>query len=99
MIEKNCTIVSDGVNTYPGIRSVIESQNLVDYVLTYDDVNTIEFQHPLDQIALRLWGDSQFWFVLADLNPLRNPADWKVGDTIKIPQENAMTLIRKAQVR
>ena len=99
MISKNFVIVNDGVSSYPGVRDIVESDKLVSYPLTYDDVHTIDELHPLERVALRLWGESKFWFVIADLNPLRAAGDWRTGDVIRLPKENPMTLIRKVQAK
>ena len=94
MITKPVAIVSDDLGVRPGIRPKIETTRLVDCVLTFNDVNTINGNHPLEQVALGVFGDSKYWFILADVNPLRDPASWQVGEKIKIPTDSAMTLIR-----
>jgi hypothetical protein len=87
-------LTADDGTQYPGIRHPLSSSKTVSYVLTYDDVNTIQFQHPLECIAQQLWGNARYWFTIADLNPLREPSSWQVGETILLPTENPMTLIR-----
>jgi hypothetical protein len=97
MALKNFHLVSDGVNIYPGLRTRIATNRVVEYQLKYEDVNTIMGQHPLEQVALRVYGDSRFWFVIADVNPLRRPQSWSVGEKIRIPIDFPMTLVRAAQ--
>ncbi len=97
MIQKNFQTVNDGDSSYPGVRDIVESKRLVSYTLTYEDAHTIDENHPLERLALRLWGESKFWFIIADVNPIRAAGDWKVDDVVWVPSENPMTLIRKAQ--
>ena len=88
------TLTAEDGTEYPGIRLPLVSSKTVSYTLTYDDVNTLQFQHPLECVAQQLWGNARYWCVIADLNPLRDPGSWQVGETILIPLENPMTLIR-----
>ena len=62
------------------------------YRLTYEDVHTINDRHPLERVAFRLWGDETLWYLIADVNPVREPADWSEGETIRLPLDSSSTL-------
>ena len=68
------------------------------YRLTFDDVNAIDGRHPLERVAFRLCGDEFLWYLLADVNVVRDPADWSVGETIQIPQDSPSILILARKV-
>ncbi len=76
----------------------VQARRTQRYRLTYDDVNTIDYRHPLEQVALRLWGDQALWYLIADINPVRNPEDWSEGEVVLIPLDSpsTMSLARKA---
>lgn len=90
MVRKNAPMF-DG---YPTIRKRVESSDMFSYVLTYPDVHTIRGVHPLEMVALKAYGDSKYWFIIADVNPLRDPTLWKEGDTVLVPRETPSILIR-----
>ena len=97
MVTKPAPTVVVDLGLRPGIRTPLDPDQCATYILTYSDVNTINGAHPLEQVALRAYGDSRFWFVIADVNSPKNPADWTVGETILIPLESPMSLIRRSQ--
>jgi nucleoid-associated protein YgaU len=85
---------SEGV-TYPWIRTRVASTDCLTHVLTYADVHTIDGSHPLEMLALKAYGESRYWFVIADVNPIRRPQEWNVGDKILVPREKPSILIRE----
>ncbi|MFH0989832.1 MAG: hypothetical protein V1799_07440 [bacterium] len=93
MVEKNVPKYSG----MPWIRKRIKATNAVLHKLTYDDVHTIDGKHPIERIASLYYGDSKYWFVIADVNPLRDPKEWSVGETVIVPSEWPVVLIREAE--
>lgn len=90
MIKFSLPVIVDDSEARPGIRSRLKYKNSVEYVLTFEDVNTIP-GFPLEYLAQRLYGTPSAWFVIADANPIRNPSDWFVGDTVIIPTDFDLT--------
>lgn len=97
MIDKNSKLITDDLGTRPGIRNRIDARKTVEYHLRYEDVNTITGLHPLEQLALKLYDDSRYWYVIADVNPVRDPTEWKVGDVILLPLDDLTTMIRRVK--
>lgn len=95
MIRKNVPIFVENGTSYPWIRTRVETSDFITYELTYDDVHTIDNSHPLEMLALKAYGDSKYWFVIADVNPIRHPKEWLVGDKIIVPRELPSILVRE----
>lgn len=52
---------------------------------------TEPFQKRLDILANELYGDSSLWWVICQVNNIRNPFDIPVGTELKLPSPAAVS--------
>ena len=50
----------DGTESWNSIAAGIVENGFVH--VTYDDVNTLQFQHPLECVAQQFWGNARYWW-------------------------------------
>jgi YD repeat-containing protein len=74
------------------------STSYADFDQSYDPINGLSYQSTasrytvqegdtLEAIALRLWGDASFWYLIADANGLTGAEPLVAGQTLSIPNK------------
>ena len=71
---------------FNGVRVHYGNKERYIIIRWYD--HPIAYGEDMYSLARKIFGDENeyLWPVIADLNPLRDPTDWEVGDIVKIPE-------------
>jgi len=78
--------IGDKVIKEVGLRDRVVARNMISVKM---DTTPLESTpgHALEFYASTILGRLDMWRVIADINPLRHPAEWTVDDIINIPIE------------
>jgi hypothetical protein len=69
-----------------GIRPRFLSTDVLRWTLKPEDVETWP-GHVLEFLAFRFFERTDLWEVIADVNPIKPPWAWQVGDIVLIPRD------------
>lgn len=78
----------------PGLRKRLATTDPIKYVLVAEDVLRFP-KFPLHSVAIKFFREESFWELLAEVNPIKDPSIWAVGDTVLIPRD-WVTLIQSS---
>lgn len=83
---RNTTRLTEGLNTYLGLRQSTF------YVLRGSDVfYDVEPNDNLQKISYRFFGSAELWWVVADFNDIFDPFDALVpGSTLRLPSPSRL---------
>jgi hypothetical protein len=69
-----------------GIRPRFQSTDVLSWTLSVEDVETWP-NLTLEWLSWRFFGRTDLWEVIADVNPIKPPWAWAVGDAVLIPRD------------